>query len=247
MIRQIVDDLYQIGESAIGEEGWCEAVRVYVALNNGKPLLFDAGSHIHRGQIMADLKKLLGDASPSHVFLTHTELPHTGNLSAILEAWPEVKFVVSSGILPHVEMPWWVKPEQIEYAHAGACHTYGSRQISFSDAILKDQPGTQWMFDEKTGSLFTADAFGFLFPVSCDHQFDDEIEDGVPVDYFRRYHEAAFRFLPMVSAQKVNADLAKVMAKRQVNVIAPTHGNAIRGDVPMHVGRMNEAIAEICQ
>ncbi|MCJ8308071.1 MAG: hypothetical protein HRU27_08780 [Rhizobiaceae bacterium] len=247
MIKHIVDDLYQIGESAIDQDGWCEAVRIYVALNDGHPLLFDAGSHIHRGQIMADLKELLGDAAPGHIFLTHTELPHTGNLSAILEAWPGTKFVVSSGILPHVEMPWWVKPEQIEYAHAGACHSYGSRQVSFSDAILKDQPGTQWMFDERTGSLFTGDAFGYLFPEACDRQFDDEMADGVPVDYFRRYHESAFRFLPMVSGDKVKADLAKVMAKRQVNVIAPTHGNAIRGDVPKHVARVNEALSEICQ
>ena len=122
-----------------------------------------------------------------------------------------------------------------------------TRQVSFSDAILKDQPGTQWMFDERTGGLFTADAFGYLFPEACDRQFDDEMADGVPVDYFRRYHESAFRFLPMVSGEKVKADLAKVMARRQVNVIAPTHGNAIRGDVPKHVARVNQALSEICQ
>lgn len=247
MIKQIVGDLYQVGESAVGDNGWCEAVRVYVALNEGCSLLFDSGSHVHRSQIMEDLKSLLGDAVPGYVFLTHTELPHTGNLSAILEAWPTIKFVVSSGILPHVEMPWWVRPDQILFAKAGTSESFGGRQISFSDAILKDQPGTQWMFDEPSGSLFTADAYGYLFPQSADDQFDDEIDGGVPADWFRRYHEAAFRFLPMVDGSKVVTDLKRVFAKRKVNVIAPTHGNAIRGDVNGHVERVNQSILEICQ
>lgn len=115
MIRHIVHDLYQIGESVIGNDGWCEAVRVYVLLNDECPLIFDAGSHIHRDSVMSDLVELLGDTAPGYVFLTHTELPHTGNLGAISKSWPEVKFVVSSAILPHVEMPWWVKAEQIQY------------------------------------------------------------------------------------------------------------------------------------
>ena len=247
MIRNVVKDLYQIGESVEGKDGWCEAVRVYVLLNDGCALIFDAGSHLHRDPIMTDLKELLGQDLPGYVFLTHTELPHTGNLKSIAEAWPDIKFVVSSAILPHVEMPWWVAEEQVEYGYAGTKGTYAGRQIGFSDAILKDQPGTHWMFDEHTGTLFTADAFGYLFPHTADQKFDDELEDGIPIDWSRRYHESAFRFLPMVSAQKVNDDIAKVLAAREVKVIAPTHGNAIRGDVDLHVERVCSAMREICR
>ena len=110
MAIHVSGDLYQIGESVGGADGWCEAVRVYVLLNDGHPLIFDAGSHLHTAPIMADLKALLGEMKPAFVFLTHTELPHTGNMSAIAREWPEIEFVVSSGILPHVELPWWVKP-----------------------------------------------------------------------------------------------------------------------------------------
>ena len=61
MVRQIIGDLYQTGASVEGEGGWREAVRVYVALNDGCPLLFDARYHIHSAQIMQELKELLGD------------------------------------------------------------------------------------------------------------------------------------------------------------------------------------------
>ncbi len=247
MIRRVVDDLYQIGESIEGTDGWHEPVRVYVLLNDGCPLLFDAGSHVHRGQIMANLRELLGDTPPGYVFLTHTELPHTGNLKAILDAWPSAKIVVSSAILPYCELPWWVTEDQVMYGHAGTHETYGGRPISFLDGILKDQPGTHWMFDEKTGTLFTADAFGYFYPTSAETLFDDELDAGVPTDWLRRYHETAFRFLPLVSAKKVNADIDKVFAKRNVKVIGPTHGNAIRHDVNGCVTRLNQAILEICE
>lgn len=247
VLRNVKDDLYQIGESVAGADGWHEAMRVYVLLNDGCPLLFDAGSHVHSGQIMSELKTLLDDVSPGYVFLTHTELPHTGNLSAILEAWPQTKLVVSSAILPHVELPWWVTEDQVLYGYPGTSDSYGGRQISFSDGILKDQPGTHWMYDAQTGTLFTADAFGYLFPQSADLKFDDELDDGVPVEWLRRYHESAFRFLPKSSGAKVIADLARVFAKREINVLAPTHANAIRGDVAQCLERVNQVMSEICK
>lgn len=246
MIKHISDDLYQVGEYALGQDGWCEAVRVYVLLNDGCPLIFDAGSHVHSSQIMADLKALLGDTSPHYIFLTHTELPHTGNLSVILKQWPDAKLVVSSAILPHVELPWWVKEEQIMYGYAGTEESYGGRHISFLDGILKDQPGTHWMFDAVTGTLFTADAFGYFFPESADQSCDDELDGGIPIDWISRYHAAAFRFLPYVDPNKMTADLDKVFAKREVRIIAPTHGNAIRGDVRQCRDRFNQAMVEVC-
>ena len=103
------------------------------------------------------------------------------------------------------------------------------------------------MFDETTGTLFTADAFGYMFPKAADEKFDDEIENGIPIEWLKSYHQSAFKFLEMVSGDKVNADLEKVFAKRDVKVIAPTHGNAIRGDIDAHVTRLSKAISEICQ
>lgn len=247
MLRHVTKDLYQLGESVAGADGWHEAVRVYALLNDGRPLLFDSGSHIHTGEIMKDLRTLLGDAPPGYVFLTHTELPHTGNISAILREWPETKLVVSSGILPHVELPWWVSEDQVRFAYAGTHEVYGGRTIAFLDGILKDQPGTHWMYDAETGALFTADALGYLFPKAADFTFDDELQDGVPADWLKRYHAAAFRFLPQVSGAKLLADMAKVFAARDVRVIAPTHGDAVRGDVAAFARRFDAAISEICQ
>lgn len=247
MLRHVTQDLYQIGESVTGAQEWLEAVRVYVLLNDGCPLVFDSGSHLHNAQIMAELKELLGDTAPGYVFLTHTELPHTGNIKTILDTWPEARLVVSSAILPHVELPWWVTEEQVLYAYPGTVERYGGREIAFMDGILKDQPGTHWMYDTVTQTLFTADAFGYLLPAEADPLFDDELPDGIELDWLKRYHAGAFRFLQMVSGEKVNADMHAVLTERPVAVLAPTHGNAIRKTVPQTIQRFHQAISEICK
>lgn len=247
MLRHVSGDLYQIGESVSGHDGWHEAVRIYVLLNDGCPLVFDAGSHIHSAQIMADLSELLGDIPPAYVFLTHTELPHTGNLSSILQKWPDTKLVVSSGILPHVEMPWWIDKDIISYGYAGTHEIYGGRAISFLDGILKDQPGTHWMYDEVTGTLFTADAMGYLYPSSADLLFDDELDNGIEMSWMSRYHESAFRFLPYVVYDKMMADFAKLYHKRDIKIMAPTHGNAIRGDIAAFKTQFADVMKGLCR
>ena len=64
MAIHVSGDLYQIGESVGDADGWFEAVRVYVLLNDGQPLISDAASHLHTAPIMVDLKDLLGEREP---------------------------------------------------------------------------------------------------------------------------------------------------------------------------------------
>ena len=247
MLRQVTEDLYQIGDSVTGSGPWLEAVRVYVLKNNGCPLVFDSGSHLHKNQIMAELKELLGDTAPAYIFLTHTELPHTGNIKTILDTWPNAKLVVSSAILPHVELPWWVTEDQVRYGYPGTVEIYGGREIALMDGFLKDQPGTHWMYDRWTQTLFTADAFGYMIPPEADLKFDDELPDGIEMEWIRRYHAGAFRFLPMCRGNKLIKEMDSVLARQPVGVIAPTHGNAIRATVPQTIERFHQAVSEICQ
>ena len=82
MIRNVSQDLFQIGNCVAGQSGY-EAVRVYVILNEGHPILIDCGSHLYRVELMQELETLLGTTTPEYIFLTHSELPHSGNLQKI--------------------------------------------------------------------------------------------------------------------------------------------------------------------
>ena len=244
MLRHIVEDLYQIGECVEGEGGH-EAVRVYVLLNNGRPILIDCGSHLHRAKLMAELDDLLAGAVPGHIFLTHSELPHSGNLQMVAEKWPQIQVWVSNVLLPYIELAPVLPLGQITAVIPGTIFEFGERKLEFVDALLKDQPGSQWLYDSVTKTLFTGDGFGYYHtPEQCE-LFSDEMEGGITVGQLRPYHHNAFRFLRWVIPERLNADMTRMFGKRDVQIVAPIHGNAIR-DVDVVVDRLQTAVHEIC-
>ena len=144
MIRNVTADLYQIGACVEGERGH-EAVRVYVLQNEGHPIILDCGSQLHRAEIMADLDEVLGGAAPAYVFLTHSELPHSGNLQQIVERWPEIQVLISSLLLKYIELAPIMPLDQITAVDPGTTLEMAGRELRFVNALLKDQPGTQWI------------------------------------------------------------------------------------------------------
>ncbi len=144
MIRRVVADLYQIGEHVETSFGF-EAVRTYVLLNGGRPILVDCGSHLHREKIMSELHLLLGDTVPEYIFLTHSELPHAGNMASVAQKWPDIRVLVSSVMLPYIEVLPVLPPEQMIQVRPGSQIELPLRTFEFVDALLKDQPGSQWI------------------------------------------------------------------------------------------------------
>jgi flavorubredoxin len=244
MLRNVAGDLFQLGECAVGAVGH-EAVRVYVLMNDAHPIIVDCGSQLHRASILKDLDELLAGRAPECVLLTHSELPHAGNLLQVARRWPAVKVIVSNVMLPYIEIAPGLPAAQVTTATPGSTVEIAGRRIEFVEALLKDQPGSQWIFDAQTGALFTGDGFGYTHaPGECE-AFADE-SGGIQVEKFRRHHRAAFRFLRWVVAERFNADLHRLFARYSVQIIAPIHGNAIRSDISAHVERLKHAISQIC-
>jgi flavorubredoxin len=245
MILYVAGDLYQISECVPGAIGH-EAVCVYVLLNDGHPILVDCGSQLHRSEMMHQLETVLDGTAPEFIFLTHSELPHAGNLQKIAEKFPSIQVLVSNVMLPYIEIAPILPLNQITSVVAGKTLEFAGRKLAFLDALLRDQPGSQWIFDDSTGALFSGDGFGYYHaPGMCD-LFGDEPPDGVPLKYIESYHRSAFRFLEWVIPERLGRDLEKLFQRRDVRVIAPTHGNAIRSAIPAHVERLKRAVENIC-
>ena len=132
MIRHVKDDIYQIG-SCLTEETGAEAVHIYVMLNDGHPILIDCGSHLHRGNLMAELDTVLAGAIPQWIFLTHTELPHSGNLQQVAEKWPDIQVKVSNVLLSCLKA---VAPDHDVTEVGGGDDTYSGRSTTPCTAIL---------------------------------------------------------------------------------------------------------------
>ncbi len=245
VIQKVADDLYQIGECVDGRHGH-EAVRFYVLINDGRPMLIDCGSQLYRSESMKELDQVLDGSTPEYVFLTHSELPHSGNLESIACNWPHIHVIVSSILLPYIEIAPVLPLDQIDTVPPGTTLQIAGREVSFLDALLKDQPGSQWIYDPKTGTLFTGDGFGYYHPAEVCEQFSDEVEGGIREQWFSTYHRDAFKFLRWVTPEKLNEVLDDLFQRRDVKIVAPIHGNAIRHDIPEHVDRLKQAVTSIC-
>lgn len=246
MIRNVAGDLVQITECVPGPHNH-EAVSVYVLRNDGHPILVDCGSQLHRAEMMAQLVKVLNGTPPEFIFLTHSELPHAGNLQRIVEKFPSTHVLVSNVMLPYIEIAPVLPLSQITGVVAGKTLEFAGRPLAFIDALLRDQPGSQWIFDSHTSALFSGDGFGYYHPPTQCNLFSDELPAGVSLAALELYHLNTFRFLRWVIPERFGRDLNALFQKRDVRVIAPTHGNAIRADVPTHVARLERAVASICE
>ena len=245
MIRHVTDDLYQISEIVSGQFG-SEAVSVYVLLNGDQPVLIDCGSHLHRESIMADLDNVLEDRRPAYIFLTHSELPHAGNISSVVGRWQDIHCVVSNVMLAYIEVLPTLPLSQITQATAGSTVSVGGRTLEFVTALLKDQPGSQWIYDGQTQTLFSGDGFGYHCPPEQSGRFSDEIPGGIQTEQFESYHRQTFRFLRWIMPERFNADLDRLFGMLPISIIAPIHGAAIRSDIDLHRVRLKEAITAVC-
>ena len=244
MNRNVIGDVYQIGECVQGD-GKHEAVRVYVMLNEGNPILIDCGSQLHRTEIMSELDVLLDGMTPKYIFLTHSELPHSGNLRKIVERWPDIQVIVSIVLLKYIEIAPIMPLEQIVAIHPGTKRVFAGRELHFVNALLKDQPGSQWIYDPKTGTMFTGDGFGYYMPSGSDEAFSDEAGSTFDPALFHDYHYDAFRFLRWTVPAKLNAAMDELFDLYDVDVLAPTHGNAFRGQIPTHVEQLKTTLTDI--
>ena len=244
MIRHVKDDLYQIGQNVSGEYG-SEAVHVYVLLNGGRAVLIDCGSHLHREPIMAALEQVLDGATPEYLLLTHSELPHAGNIAQVSDRWPGIQVIVSNVMLPYIEVLPTVPLENVTQVVPGTVIAFPNREIHCLTALLKDQPGSHWLYDTATETLFTGDGFGYYHSAENHNKFSDEVADGVQVEQFAAYHKTAFRFMEWIKPARFAKDLDVMFGNRPISIVAPIHGSAIRGDIDAHIARLKAAI-EVC-
>lgn len=247
MISHVGGDLYQVGSSVSAGNNHHEAVRVYLLKNQGRPILIDAGSHLHRAEFMAQIGDLLDGGEPECIFLSHSELPHSGNLQAIVERWPDITIIVSTIILPYTELQPVYRADKLVQVAPNEEREFAGRQLRFFDGVLKDQPGTQWIFDAQTGTLFSGDAFGYDLTSDILELFSDQIEGGIGTWRFAAYHRDAFKFLRWVDAEMLVSDLRRLLSSLDLRVIAPAHGNAIRGDIDRSVEAMLSALHDVAR
>lgn len=219
-----------------------EHVGVYLIPHEGSYIAIDSGSVYHREAIREGIEEATDGAGIDAIVLSHSDYPHSGNVSAFRDAWGEVELVASSGA-----------PESQGLTDARHCEIGGEtdvlgRRLRFIDPPLADRSHTTWIHDPASKTLFTADGFGAVHrSEECD-RLSTHFKDGIDPEAIYDYHRENLVWLRYVDPQKLRATIEGILEGRAVDVIAPVHGHPIVGeDVHSTVDRVIEAAGRISE
>lgn len=236
---QLTDDVSWINECYSHDETH-EHVSVYLIQSEGTAILIDSGSFYHQDPIMERVADDTDESGLDAIVLSHSDYPHSGNISELRKAHGDVELVASSG-----------SPELQGLSNARRCRIGESldvmgRKFSFIDPPLADRSHTTWIYDHESGVLFTADGFGnYHMPDECNYTFQD-FDNGISAEAIYEFHSSNLVWLRYVDPDKLQRAVTGILDDYDVSYVAPIHGNPISSkDIDVYVDRLISAADRI--
>lgn len=144
-------------------------VSSYLVVGSRASILVDTGDPAHRELVLAQLDAALAGRTLDYVFPTHPEIPHAGNLPAILDRYPTAR------VVGDVRDYWLHYPEfggRFDPRRAGDRIDLGDREFRFVPAYIRDLENTLWGHDSGARMLFVSDGFSFVHDVPAPESGD---------------------------------------------------------------------------
>jgi glyoxylase-like metal-dependent hydrolase (beta-lactamase superfamily II) len=160
--RRVADGVFWLGGClsaySAGEEVHYH-VSSYLVVGSEATLLVDTGDPAHALLVLAQLEDALGGRSLDYVFPTHPEIPHAGNLPALLARYPGARVVgdVRDYFLHFPEFDG-----RFDVRRPGESIDLGDREFRFVPAYIRDLENTLWGYDTGSRTLFVSDGFSFI-------------------------------------------------------------------------------------
>lgn len=126
-----------------------------------EPVLVDTGPAALREPFLAALGRTIDPADIRHVWMSHMDADHLGNLQAVLDLAPRARVLTNFlgmaklGLLGH-------DTSRVTLLEPGRAVDLGDRRLVPLKPPYYDAPETTGFFDTRSRVLFTADAFGAL-------------------------------------------------------------------------------------
>ncbi|WP_372803603.1 hypothetical protein [Paracoccus seriniphilus] len=208
-----------------------------------KTFLIDTLSPAQHDTVIQAIDDILAGRKLDYVWISHTELPHAGNIEAIRRAHPELQ-VLTVGGHDHYEVHGLADAMQLNY---GDKFELGEHTLEIIEPLFVDHALTQWVYEHKTGFMCPVD---WALNVHNHHQcfrFMDEMEE-VGYSAERFMHEVAttnrvvFSWLRWADPDKTEAAIDKFLTDYDIRIFAPSHTNVIRKDIPKYMSALREAM-----
>ena len=241
-VRKVTDDIYWVGGNdhrlALFENihpiPRGVSYNSYVLLDE-KTVLFDTTDWAVCRQFIENIKGVLNGRSLDYLVVNHVEPDHAASLEEILIRWPEVKIISTPKAFQLMQQFGFDIGDRGITVKEGESMSFGKHTVSFYTAAMVHWPEVMVSFDETSGCLFSADAFG-TFGALDGKLFNDE------VDFDRDWLDDARRYYTNIVGKygKPVQNLLKKASKLDIKMICPLHGPVWRSDLGYFIDKYDK-------
>lgn len=205
-------------------------------VKDDKTIIFDTADVTIADQYVENLKTALAGSKPDYLVILHMEPDHCSQISRVVSLYPDIKLVggVQTFKFLHQFFPELDDVEKVTVKEGDTLDT-GSHSFSFVAAPMVHWPEVLLAFDTKTGTLFSADAFGTFGSVDSGIFADD-------YDFEKDFLDDARRYYANIVG-KYGAQVQAVLKKAQglsIERICPLHGPIWRKDLGWFIDKYDK-------
>jgi flavorubredoxin len=146
-----------------------------------EPILVDTGAGVNSTEFMQVLRSIINPSDLRWVWLSHTDLDHTGSLHQLLAENPRLRVMTSFLSVGILSLAAPLPMDRVHLVNPGETITVGNRKLTALRPPSFDNPATTGFFDNNSGVLFSSDCFGALLsapPQNAADLTEKELKEG---------------------------------------------------------------------
>lgn len=150
-------------------------------IKGSEPVLVDTGAVVESGEFMPALRSVIEPADLKWIWLTHTDLDHTGSLHGLLAEHPQIRVITTFLGVGIMSLSAPLPMDRVYLVNPGQRITVGNRTLTAIKPPAFDNPCTTGFYDDRSGVFFSSDCFGALLsavPQSAADLSDKDLREG---------------------------------------------------------------------
>lgn len=130
-----------------------------LVIRGAQPIVVDTGFADNREQFLADVFSLVDPQDIRWLFISHDDIDHTGNITALMDAAPNATLVINWFMMERMGSTLEVPPHRWRWVGDGESFDAGDRTFHAVRPPVFDSPTTRGLFDPSTGVYWGSDSF----------------------------------------------------------------------------------------
>lgn len=189
-----------------------------------KIALFDTADVGKTKEWLANVKETLKGRAPDYLIISHMEPDHAGSIMALVEEYPQIKFIGNSKTFAFMAQffDFEIEARKVVVAE-GDTISLGRHTLQFIMAPMIHWPEVMVTYEQSEQVFFSADAFGRFGALDIEMDWRDEA---------RRY------YINIVG--KYGAQVQALLEKAEplpIRMICPLHGPVLKENVKEYIGK----------